>query len=250
MTAYKHDGFVIPAYYPTNFLGNGGTDPQGPIHLDPLSAAYLGKNVSLENESFKGPDEDGVSNIDPPQDLADMDGADDGLIEPVRMPHCKWSTLDYSVTVVDPDVMLWVNVWCDWNRDGDWDDMIDPNLHQSGQSVPEWAVQNKLLFGLTPGHHQLTSPAFMSWHPENGPADMWMRITLSAIPWTGGHSPDKQGNGGSGPEEGYDYGETEDYLVTPDTTCSTCEDLNGDNQIDINDLWVLLDEWLTQCVQF
>lgn len=249
MTAYALDGSVIPAYYPTTFLGNGGTDPQGPIHLDSWSVAYLGKRVSLETESFKGPDEDGVTNIDPPKDIADRDGADDGLIEPARMPHCQWSTLDYAVTVVDPEAMFWVNVWCDWNRDGDWDDVTDPNLSQNGQSVPEWTVQNQFLFGLPAGLHQVVTPAFMSWHPEKGPDEIWMRITLSEIPWTGGHSPMKLGNGGSGPEEGYSYGETEDYLIVPDTSCSTCEDINGDGLIDFNDLLALLDDWLTQCLQ-
>jgi hypothetical protein len=248
MTAYTFNGAATPAYYPTNFLGNGGTDPQGPRHLDPLLVAYLGKEVSLETESFKGPDEDGVSNIEPFKDVADLDGADDGLLEPVRMPHCQWSTLDYAVTVVDPETMFWVNVWCDWNRDGDWDDVMDPNLSPNEAPVPEWAVQNQLLFGLPAGLQPLVTPAFRSWHPDKGPDELWMRITLSDSPWTGGHSPNKLGNGGSGPEQGYGFGETEDYLILPDTSCLTCEDLNGDDLIDLNDLWILLDEWLVQCI--
>lgn len=248
MTAYALNGSGIQAFYPTTFLGNGGTDPQGPIHLDPLGLAFLGKHVSLETESFKGPDEDGVNNINPSKDTSDLDGADDGLIEPVQMPHCQWSTLDYTVTVIDPEAMVWVNVWCDWNRDGDWDDVTDPNLSQFGQPIPEWAVQNQFVFGLPTGLHQLVTPAFLSWHPDKGPEELWMRMTLSELPWTGGHSPDKLGNGGSGPEEGYEYGETEDYLIMPDTSCSTCEDINGDNLIDFNDLLALLDEWLNQCL--
>ena len=41
---------------------------------------------------------------------------------PLNLPDCQWATFEYTVNVIDPDVDLWVNVWLDWNRDGDWDD--------------------------------------------------------------------------------------------------------------------------------
>ena len=249
MTAYEVSGVSIPGHFPTTFLGNSGQDSPGPLHQDPLSLAYLGTGVSLEMEAYKGADEDGINNIDPFKDVADKDGADDGLILPVRMPDCDWTSLDYTITVVDPNRPFWVNVWCDWNRDGDWDDdgVSDPNLNNDGFSISEWAVQNQYFPGMAPGFYRVATPGFHAWHPSQGPVEMWLRVTLSEVPWTGGLHPGQRGNAGSGPEDGYGFGETEDYLVYPDTGCTACKDLNDDGVIDINDLWVLLDQWLTNC---
>jgi hypothetical protein len=61
----------------------------------------------------------------------------------------------------------------------------------------------------------MTTPAFLSWHPDNTGEEVWMRITLSEKPWTGGSAPGVRGNGGSGPKDGYGIGETEDYYFLP-----------------------------------
>jgi hypothetical protein len=113
--------------------------------------------------------------------------------------------------------------------------------------VPEWAVQNQLLFSLPAGIHKITTPAFLSWHPKDGPGEMWMRITLSGQPWKGGSAPGQQGNGGSGPREKYDIGETEDYHFVPNETEAVCEDFNGDGVIDFRDLVTFLTTWLDNC---
>ncbi len=250
MTAYTVDGVGIPGQFPTTFLGNGGKDPQGPLHLDPLSLAHLGQSVSLEIESYKGLDEDGINNIDPYKDVADQDGADDGLMLPVSMPACDWTSLEYTVSVIDSETPFWVNIWCDWNRDGDWDDDLssDPNLNHEGISIDEWAVKNQYFSGRAPGLHLVQTPGFRSWHPSEGPAELWLRITLSESPWTEGNRPGELGNAGSGPQEGYAFGETEDYLVIPESECVICEDLNDDGIVDLDDLWVLLDQWLNLCL--
>jgi len=75
-----------------------------------------------------------------------------------------------------------------------------------------------------------------------------MRITLSEQPWKGGENPGKLGNGGSGPIAGYEVGETEDYIFTPDRRCSICEDLNGNGEMDFDDLLILLYQWLECCL--
>ena len=80
-----------------------------------------------------------------------------------------------------------------------------------------------------------------------------MRITISGQPWKGGENPLALGNGGSGPAAGYVIGETEDYLFKPelgDGPCTLCQDLNGDGRIDLNDLWLVMDLWLVQCLGF
>ena len=218
MYAYKPEGGQkIPAYYPTSAKKGSGERPIGPVHKNPLAVAFLGSNVSLEEQAEMGLDLDVLNNIDPMNDFADQDTSDDGLVQPIEMPQGAWTTIQYLVTVVEPGTDLWVNVWCDWNRDGDWDDdsKSDPKMGSDGRFVSEWAVQNQFLFGLSKGTHRITSPAFIPWHPAKGPADLWVRITLSEKPWRGGDHPQMRSNGGSGPEGGYKIGETEDHVFLP-----------------------------------
>jgi hypothetical protein len=242
MTAYPKGGPPgRRARYPTVYAA--GSPPHGPIHSNPLAVAHLGKKVTHESEADTGLDQDGVNNINPPGDSPDNDAGDDGVIFPLNLPHCRWATFDYNVTVINPGTDLWVNVWFDWNRDGDWDDTLDC----TDVPTPEWAVQNQYLFNLPAGLHKITTPAFLSWHPEVWPKQIWMRITLSEQPWKGGENPEMRGNGGSGPEGGYEIGETEDYYFRPDTSYTICEDLNGDGVIKMDDLTLFVAEWLESC---
>ncbi len=218
MTAYPKGGPPgVTAHYPTVFNDGSSSGPYGPIHLNPISAAHLGKKVTNENEADIGPDQDVFNNIKPQADSPDTDNGDDGIIFPVNMPKCRWTTLDYIVNVINPGTNLWVNIWCDWNRNGDWDDdsTTDQTLVCSKGIVSEWTVQNQYLFNLPAGLNQITTPAFLPWHPDNASEEIWMRITLSEIPWTGGSAPGSRGNGGSGPKNGYGTGETEDYYFLP-----------------------------------
>jgi hypothetical protein len=210
MTAYPAPASV-KASYPTVYDDGSAAGPYGPAHLNESIVAYLGKSFTRDTEADIGPDEDGINNIDPSSDSSNDDKGDDGIVLPLNLPHCTWTTFDYTVNVIDPNVDLWVNVWFDWNRDGDWDDTLDCTQGL----VQEWAVQNQLLFDLFVGPNQVTTPAILSWHPEDGPEEIWMRITLSEQPWKGDGNPDAIGNGGSGPKDKYLYGETEDYYFTP-----------------------------------
>ena len=215
MTAYPPGGPLgVRANFPTVY--QAGSPPYGPLHRQPLAVAYLGQGVSLENEADVGPDQDGGNNILPPRDLPDQDWMDDA-VNPwmLRLPHCRRVRMPYTVTIVNvlPNVQLFVNVWFDWNRDGDFDDVMQC---PPGISVPEWAVQNQALADLVPGVHVLTTPPFRAWSPSpSGQADppLWMRITLSEQKWS--PAGPVEGWGGSGPVGGYAYGETEDYYVVP-----------------------------------
>jgi hypothetical protein len=251
MTAYT-TGAIVLANFPTVFDDRDGR-PRGPLHLQPLAVAHLGEAVSLEVEADRGPDEDGVNNIDPAVDQPDQDGADDGVLLPITLPHCEWASFDYLVNVIEPGTDLWVNVWLDFNRDGDWDDdsVTDPQMVcDDGTAISEWVVRNQYLFDLPKGLHQITAPAFLAWHPGKGPAEIWVRITLSERPWRGGNSPGIPGNGGSGPAEGYAIGETEDYRIIPEQAdCALCKDLNGDGRIDFDDLIELMYLWLDCCLE-
>ncbi len=244
----------VPANFPTVFNDPIGSLPVGPIHYNPSSAAYLGETVTGEIEADIGPDMDIVNNIDPPNDSPDQDGGDDCLPNmPLNLPGCKYTTFDYLVNIQAVPVSptpYYVNVWFDFNRDGDWDDsgLTDPALMCPLGPVDEWAVKNQVIIGLAPGIHAITSHAFLSKHFPDLPEEIWMRITLSEKPWTGSdYGPDLIGLGGSGPINGYQIGETEDYIFVPDTNCEECADLNCDNFVNLFDFAIFASQWLTNC---
>jgi len=245
MMAYPSQGLlpvVVQAHYPTVYNDGTGTGPFGPVHVNAQTVAFLGKKITRETEADTGADEDGVNNIRPSTDTPNRDQGDDGVIFPLNMPSCRFTTIDYFVNVINPDTDLWVNIWLDWNRDGDWDD----TLECPEGPAPEWAVQNQFLLNLPAGVNQITTPGFLAWHPEGG-EEIWMRITLSGQPWRGGSNPGAKGNAGSGPQAKYQIGETEDYNFTPDVSVTICEDYNGDGVIDLNDLADFVADWLENC---
>lgn len=209
MSAYPKNGPPsVSAHFPTAY--HAGSTPRGPFHRNPKGTAFLGYGVTLENEADIGPDADPTNNLDPAADVSDADGSDDGVIVPLVLPDARTTTFPYVVTVVNPQATrLYVNVWFDWNRDGDWEDTM---ACADGAPAPEWAVQNQELNLSGVGKHTLTTPAFRSWHPVVlGELDpIWMRITLSDAPWE-----PSLGAGGAGPANGYGAGETEDYYFQP-----------------------------------
>jgi hypothetical protein len=209
--------------------------------------AYLGESITGETEADTGPDDDGVNNLRSANNSPDHDGGDDGVNVPLTLPNCGWTMFDYEVTVIDPNTDLWVNVWLDFNRDGDWDDTVNC----PGGGAPEWAVKNQFLFNLPVGLNKITTPGFKSAH-TGAHNQIWMRITISEQPWIGGSNPGQQGNAGSGPLPKYEIGETEDYYFLPympsDGDCPLCEDLNGDGVIDMEDVADLSDMWLATCL--
>ena len=246
MTAYPWPSSV-PAHFPTVYDDGSGLGPYGPVHLNEPLVAYLGERITAESEADKGLDEDGVNNINSNQSSPNHDGGDDSIDLPLSLPNCGLTSLDYEVTVVEPGTNLWVNVWFDFNRDGDWDDTVDC----PGGTAPEWAVQNQFLFNLPAGFHKIATPGFRSAHPEGVSERIWMRITVSEQPWTGGSNPGELGNAGSGPEDKYQIGETEDYRFVPEvpvsSDCPLCEDLDGNGVIDMQDLMAYVNKWLATC---
>ncbi|MBN1435625.1 MAG: hypothetical protein JW936_00995 [Sedimentisphaerales bacterium] len=246
MTAYISG---VPANFPTvytDFANPGG--PFGPIHIyrGPIAnhGAELGITLSEEQEADNGPDNDTVNNIDPPNNVADLDGADDALSSStITLPDCDMMTLNYNVNIIIPQP-YYVNMWFDWNRDGDWDDTFDC----CGVPAPEHAVVDQLL-NLTAGPHTVTTPSFIPWHLPGIPADpcddIWMRITLAEQPY----SP--SGAGGSGPAMGYMLGETEDHLLSQTPTCwdsfacggQQSGDAECDGDVDLDDFLLLANSW-------
>nr|QNO54133.1 hypothetical protein KOBOILMI_00001 [Methanosarcinales archaeon ANME-1 ERB7] len=247
MTAYPGVQANFPTVYGT------GSPPHGPIHRQPRALAFLGQSVSLESEADIGPDGDGVNNIKPQNDMANLDGADDGVILPLVLVHCEPNTFDYVVTVVNPLYRsIYANVWFDWNRDGDWDDVMrcPGDAGTVPVPAPEWAVQNQQLHLSGTGVFTFTTPRFRAWLPpsvEAEPSARWMRITLSEREWA--PTVDAPGSGGSGPAGGYRYGETEDYPVKcvqsePNTKWIQLPDLTPNGiDIKVDDMRILADDF-------
>lgn len=214
MTAYPFPGpGIIPANYPTVYLA--GSPPFGPLHRQPQAVAFLGPMVSTEMEADIGPDMDGVNNILPPPNQPDMDGFDDCLPGfPIPLNWCQQNQFPFLVTVFNPQMQMFANVWFDWNMDGDWDDIVQ--CPTGAAPVPEWAVQN-FPVPMIPGTNPVMTPPFMAWWPlgqvDQPTGQLWMRITLSEQPWIPPMPPFIVGYGGSGPQRGYQFGETEDYIM-------------------------------------
>ncbi|NOZ71129.1 MAG: DUF11 domain-containing protein [Chloroflexi bacterium] len=211
MSAYPAGGPpVIGANYPTVYEPAIGAF--GPLHRRAQEGAWLGKAVTVERNADLLPDVDGVTNIDPPGDIPNRDGADDGLQLPLALPRCQPTTFTFQVTFPPggPQTAYFLNAWFDWNRNGQWGEMLD-----CGKALAkEWAVQNMPIAYHPPGTYTFTTPAFLPWSPDFN-APLWVRLTLSEQP--------VYHRDGSGPVAGYEFGETEDYYlpaaeVTPTPT--------------------------------
>lgn len=210
MTAYPKGGPPgVLASYPTVYGGAGAVPPIGPLHLNPPAAVILGAAFSGEMEADVLADQDFVNNINPPADSPDQDGADDGLIGPVVLPHCGpgMINLTFSWLGLPPWPQMFLNVWCDWNRDGDWNDVL---VCPDGTRVPEWAGQNIVV----PPGVAVMPVTFLCWHPSLQKQPIWMRVTVSEL-----QAPPPLGSfsglaGGDGPVQGFQFGETEDYYLT------------------------------------
>jgi len=213
----------VQANFPTVYTGTTPLTPHGPIHWQAGSLATggpvdscLGSMVTAEGEADQGFDEETGNNINPTTDTANGETgtqpwapSDDGLgLWPARvMTHCVPQTLTYHVNLVTGTVGThYVNVWLDWNRDGDWGDVFTCT---TANDAPEWAVQDQLITTTTPGIHAMSTPAFLPYQPADPYDPAWVRITLSERPAPTDTLTSRAD--GRGPPEGYTYGETEDY---------------------------------------
>lgn len=200
MTAYPAGG---PAGTKASFhtLYDPAKGHYGPMHRDPEGGAWLGKEVSLEHNAHEGDDEDAFNNIDLAKDEPDMDEEDDGFFLVYAPKDGQKASFKYDVTFKSgaEKRYYYVNAWFDWNRDGDWGDVID--------SADEWAVKNQRILSHARGTYHYVSSQFVAYNPDPD-EPMWVRLTLSEV------KLDETSRDGRGPEDGYAYGETEDYYVT------------------------------------
>ena len=229
------------ANYPTEYTGAAGT---GPIHLnagsnvnpggvpftaidsalglDVNAAGALVSRVSNERNAFLLPDQDvRKRNIipapNPANGRSNRDGFDNAFISPagvpllIRFAACQPTVLQYAQYIHGPWSMnsfytgtRYINVWADFNRDGDW---ADNNLGAAcpefaNASVDEWFVRN-LPAPNASGVFVLPAQLFPN-NPSNRP--FWLRISIS-------ETPAPANSVGNGPAVGYKFGETEDHIL-------------------------------------
>ena len=208
----NHGGVAMTAYpgpvmarYPTVFDPATGA-PQGPRHHFPRFDAWLGARVSGERDADLMPDEDLATNLQPGADAADRDRYDDGVTKWPTLQHCAQTDMAVDVTVMDGLKTRYINAWIDWNRDGDWED----SFQCPGAIVSEWVVRN-FATNLNNGVTNVPLPPFLAADSPNLPDKLrWLRVSIADQP---APTNANQHADGRGPQFGYRFGETEDYLV-------------------------------------
>lgn len=219
MTAYMPN---LQANFPTVW-GTG----LGPRHHWSQVDAWLGATVTGEFNADWPPDQDGLTNIDPPANQANRDNLlhgpeDDGVPLPIPLIDCNNTGFPVQVSVASPlmygPIPRYFNIWFDWNGDGDWADTLSCS---GGFSAPEWAVRNQWA-GFSPPSFWLT-PQFVSKIVvvKNRPYENWMRASIADMP---APAPED----GHGPVGGYDLGETEDYYLFLQPALTKWAELSGD----------------------
>ena len=220
MSAYPGAYPGVQANFPTVYTGTTPLEPHGPMHWRAGSLATgpidscLGWSVSAEGEADQGFDEEASNNINPTTDTPNGESgiqpfspSDDGLWNPGVFVHCVTKTLSYQLTLTNVATSPhYVNLWFDWNRDGDWGDVFTCT---EASDAPEWVVQDQVVTHTTPGLYTMNTTTFLPYQPADSYDPLWFRITLSEQPVP--LDPLTGRADGRGPAEGYEYGETEDY---------------------------------------
>ncbi len=224
MTAYAQP--PVLASFPTVYLLPASA---GPRHHFTSVDSWLGSSTTGELNADRLPDMDGVTNLDPPNDAADRDsvaspaGRDDGLQLPLPLVHCAGQVTPLTLTIVSPIVFTpptrYINMWVDWNHDGDWNDTLPC---PAGPPAAEWAIRDMAL-ALGPGVYPLAPAPITTWVTvaENMPWETWLRLSVAEQPAPSPYD-------GRGPAQGYDLGETEDYYLWLQPALLKSADLAGD----------------------
>jgi hypothetical protein len=219
----------ISARYPTVYDPNG-PGPQGPWHRNPTGRSWLGATgVSIEANADLAPDGDGDTNIEPKVNRdgsADVELANDTFLAQsgIDLPQCGSTSFAYIVTGA-PGVAThrdYVNVWFDWNRDGDWEDSFEcTDANGAVATASEWAVRNQEVH-VNPGANTVITPNFYSRHIGQVKR-LWMRITLAEVEAT------DSSKDGSGPQGGFATGESSDSLLEPVAPAASSQSIHSMN---------------------
>ncbi|MDQ3249500.1 MAG: DNRLRE domain-containing protein, partial [Chloroflexota bacterium] len=232
----NHHGINNTAYAGAGILGQFPTvrdvpvgQPAGPRHSNETGEGILGQFLSREAEADVGPDQDGPNNIlrnaaGAVGDVADNDRGDDGWRNRnIKFFNCERQTLTVRVSKAPTATLdeMYLNVWFDGNRDGEWDDNALCNPPDGGAAIPatEWIVQDFSvnMAAIAPGGFvdiNVNTEIVLNTTPGE---PHWMRFMLSeerAVQTPGGRA-DGRGPHPAGALGAYRFGETEDVLQKP-----------------------------------
>lgn len=233
-TKTNHSGLTNTAYsagpiagrFPTVWDSTPATDPSGPHHAQ-ANQYWLGDRVTREKDADILPDNDGVTNIlnNGTTDVADQDKADDGWLNPdAPFIDCRETVLKVRISraLIPPPVQrLYLNVWFDGNRDGDWEDVgACPQIN--GRSY-EWIVQNWWIDPTTipPAGFVDVAVGTVLVHNAKPDADAWLRFSLSEQKAVLNPSTNLGDGRGIAFPNAFRLGETEDYYRKGVTTQGT-----------------------------
>jgi plastocyanin len=204
----------------------------GPRHANQAMEGWLGDFLSREAEADVGPDQDAPRNnilrntvTGAVGDVADNDRADDGWRNrTIKYFDCQRQTLDVRVSKAPMAgrSIMYLNVWFDGNRDGDWADLgqCQADEEQPAQASYEWIVQNYIVDMTSIPAGGSRDFAVLTEKVMNATEGMphWMRFMLSeepAVQPASGGLPDGRGPHPTSALGSYKYGETEDVLQKP-----------------------------------
>nr|AGC72809.1 VgrG protein [uncultured bacterium A1Q1_fos_485] len=220
----NHSGRTNTAYttgpvagrFPTVWDNTPAAEGSGPHHAQ-ANQYWLGDRVTREKDADLLPDDDGVTNIlnNGTADVADQDKADDGWLNPdAPMLDCREAVLKVRISraLIPPPVQrLYLNVWFDGNRDGDWEDLgACPQIN--GRSF-EWIVQNWWIDPTTipPAGFVDVAVGTVLVHNAQPTADAWLRFSLSEQKAILNPSTNLGDGRGVAFPNAFRLGETEDY---------------------------------------
>jgi hypothetical protein len=209
MSIHPYGLIAQNAVYPTEYTGAFGT---GPIHWN--------AGANSNPNGLPGPAIDSALGL-----TANPNGAPFSLVSnernAFRHPNgqpldidirpCAPGNIQYAQFIRPPSAVndnyagpRFINVWIDFNRDGDWLDtnLGGPCVDGPGSPKDEWLVQNAPAPNAS-GVYSLPLGALPNF-ASNAP--MWLRISIA-------DAPAPVLGGGRGPLAGYKFGETEDHLL-------------------------------------
>ncbi|MBE2239975.1 MAG: DNRLRE domain-containing protein [Caldilineaceae bacterium] len=237
----NHHGVVnrayagVPGNFPTVWDVPAG-QLAGPRHANQTMEGWLGHYLSREAEADQGPDQDGPNNIlrnaaGAIGDVADQDRGDDGWRNrQIKFFDCRRTTLEVRVSkdAAATRNFMYLNVWFDGNRDGDWADIhpCQATETEPAQAGYEWIVQNYVI--------DMTAIPAGGWRDfavntekvlnSTQAQPHWMRFMLSEEPAVqpplgseGPGLPDGRGPHPTSALASYRFGETEDIFQKPVT---------------------------------
>lgn len=131
---------------------------------------------------------------------------------PVALDLCFLQVNAIHVGAVAPDVPRYVNALVDVNRNGRWDSALPFGTFPREHVIVDKAIivpadDSRFLMS---GPFVITGPGLAAGRRrERLSLPIWVRVTLTRVPLG------IEGWDGSAPPGGFDFGETEDHLVTP-----------------------------------